>query len=236
MPCPCLSPSHRTTHCTNCTRWWQGDTSLPSSSMRKRSWEWVLQPRGWPGTNHGRYTWRGTSIFLALLWSLVNPRHTDPARSFHRWPHVCATFEIYHSTVAKVWSFAAPAGVGHRATPDDSDWTWWFRDYLSSILSASNCCCKEIKFATPYTMSQSEWFLTRYLNPYSLVCMQEFVSEAVIWSHLRHENIVPFIGVVERDHSLWLVSKFMVGGNVKTYIQNRGRHNCDLRHLVRYFT
>ena len=66
--------------------------------------------------------------------------------------------------------------------------------------------------------------------------MQEFVSEAVIWSHVRHENIVPFIGVVERDRSLWLVSKFMVGGNLKTHIQNMGGHNCDLRHLVRYFT
>ncbi|KAG1853706.1 kinase-like domain-containing protein [Suillus subalutaceus] len=61
---------------------------------------------------------------------------------------------------------------------------------------------------------------------------KDFVSEAVIWSHLKHENIVPFIGVIDKDCRLWLVSKFMYSGNVRTYIEYTGRGNCDLRHLA----
>lgn len=62
---------------------------------------------------------------------------------------------------------------------------------------------------------------------------KDFVSEAVIWSHLKHENIVPFIGVIDKDCRLWLVSKFMYSGNVRTYIEYTGRENCDLRHLAK---
>ncbi|KAG2050708.1 kinase-like protein, partial [Suillus hirtellus] len=59
-----------------------------------------------------------------------------------------------------------------------------------------------------------------------------FVSEPVIWSHLKHENIVPFIGIIDKAYRLWLVSECMYSGNVKTYIEYMGRENCDLRHLV----
>lgn len=62
---------------------------------------------------------------------------------------------------------------------------------------------------------------------------KDFVSEAVIWSHLKHENIVPFIGVINKDHRLWLVSEFMYSGNVRTYIEYTGRENCDLRRLAK---
>jgi hypothetical protein len=58
------------------------------------------------------------------------------------------------------------------------------------------------------------------------------VSEAVTWSHLRHENIVSFIGVMEKDHSLWLVSKWMFSGNVRAFLDIAGRAKSDLRHLV----
>ncbi|KAJ8583224.1 kinase-like protein [Rhizopogon salebrosus TDB-379] len=61
---------------------------------------------------------------------------------------------------------------------------------------------------------------------------KDFVSEAVIWSHLRHENIVSFIGVMEKDHSLWLVSKWMFSGNVRAFLDIAGRAKSDLRHLV----
>ena len=75
--------------------------------------------------------------------------------------------------------------------------------------------------------------MIRQFNPYSPVSPQDFVSEAVIWSHLKHENIVPFHGVVEKDYSLWLVSKWMDNGNVRIYLNGPGRRaSCDLRHLV----
>ncbi|KAG1905669.1 kinase-like domain-containing protein, partial [Suillus fuscotomentosus] len=51
-------------------------------------------------------------------------------------------------------------------------------------------------------------------------------------SHLKHENIVPFIGVIDKDYRLWLVSECMYSSNVKTYIEYTGRENWDLRHLV----
>ncbi|OAX44634.1 kinase-like protein [Rhizopogon vinicolor AM-OR11-026] len=88
--------------------------------------------------------------------------------------------------------------------------------------------------AVIYTASYNNRFVAikRSHLPRLNECRKQFVSEAVIWSHLKHENIVPFIGVIEKDHGLWLVSEWMHKGNVRAYIESVGRGSCDLRNLA----
>ncbi|KAG0707782.1 kinase-like domain-containing protein [Suillus ampliporus] len=88
--------------------------------------------------------------------------------------------------------------------------------------------------ATIYTASYNHQAVAvkRSNLPSISQCRKDFVSEAVIWSHLKNDNIATFIGVIEKDNRLWLVSRFMFSGNVKTYIESTGREKCDLRHLA----
>ncbi|KAF9227940.1 kinase-like protein [Gyrodon lividus] len=59
-----------------------------------------------------------------------------------------------------------------------------------------------------------------------------FASEAILWSTLRHPNIVPFLGVVVDDQfNISLVSEFFTNGNIKCYLE---RHSgADRRALGR---
>lgn len=43
-------------------------------------------------------------------------------------------------------------------------------------------------------------------------------SEAILWGTLRHKNIVPFIGVIENDLDMGLVSPFFRNGDVRNYM------------------
>ncbi|KAG1756801.1 kinase-like domain-containing protein [Suillus paluster] len=89
-------------------------------------------------------------------------------------------------------------------------------------------------FATIYTASYNHQAVAIKRSHYRAVgqCRKDFVSEAVIWSHLKHDNIVTFKGVIEQDQRLWLVSPFMYNGNVRSYLEHTGREHCDLRHLA----
>jgi len=61
--------------------------------------------------------------------------------------------------------------------------------------------------------------------------MQEFCKEVVIWKHLSHQNILPFIGatlVIESKREKFeIVSEFMENGDIKTFIKN----NADVNRL-----
>ena len=47
-------------------------------------------------------------------------------------------------------------------------------------------------------------------------------SEVVGWKWLRHENILPFVGVTPE---FAIVSDFMEDGNIVKFIANHPRHN-----------
>ncbi|EIW80727.1 kinase-like protein [Coniophora puteana RWD-64-598 SS2] len=50
--------------------------------------------------------------------------------------------------------------------------------------------------------------------------LKSFSSEAVVWSHLRHPNVLPFYGVFQQgDATLCLVSPYMGRGNVRSYLR-----------------
>jgi len=54
--------------------------------------------------------------------------------------------------------------------------------------------------------------------------LKSFSSEAVVWSHLRHPNVLPFYGVFqEGDTKLCLVSPYLENGNIRSYIQQNSK-------------
>ena len=46
--------------------------------------------------------------------------------------------------------------------------------------------------------------------------LQAFCKEAVMWKYLKHQNILPLIGV--STSPIQLISKWMPGGNLSEYI------------------
>ena len=48
---------------------------------------------------------------------------------------------------------------------------------------------------------------------------QTLYQEAVVWKHLEHKNIVPFLGVTSTP--LQLISDWMPGGDLREYIKKR---------------
>ncbi|EIW80813.1 kinase-like protein [Coniophora puteana RWD-64-598 SS2] len=47
-----------------------------------------------------------------------------------------------------------------------------------------------------------------------------FSSEVTVWSHLRHPNILPLIGVVQQERTLCFVSPYLSHGNIRMYLGN----------------
>jgi serine/threonine protein kinase len=49
---------------------------------------------------------------------------------------------------------------------------------------------------------------------------QKFRREVIAWRHLRHPNILPFIGVNLERHKLAMVSEWMDHGNINEFVEN----------------
>ena len=54
---------------------------------------------------------------------------------------------------------------------------------------------------------------------------QEFCREAVTWRHLRHPNILPFLGADLEQHRLAIISEWMDHGNINEYLKERKEVN-----------
>ncbi|KAG8896485.1 hypothetical protein FRB99_008869, partial [Tulasnella sp. 403] len=52
----------------------------------------------------------------------------------------------------------------------------------------------------------------------NLLHIQQFRREAAVWARLRHENILPLLGVCVLESTLHMVSPFMANGNVREYV------------------
>jgi serine/threonine protein kinase len=53
---------------------------------------------------------------------------------------------------------------------------------------------------------------------------QVYLSEVIVWTCLRHPNIVPFVGVpdsVDSTQDVVLVSEWMGGGTISSYLRQR---------------
>ena len=58
-------------------------------------------------------------------------------------------------------------------------------------------------------------------DTFSPRALQKFRREVVAWRHLRHPNILPFIGVILEPYRLAMVSEWMDHGNINEYIKHR---------------
>jgi len=58
------------------------------------------------------------------------------------------------------------------------------------------------------------------LSQPSLIMVQDFCREAVVWKHLSHPNILPFIGVTTNDERDALISPWMRNGTIIKYLRN----------------
>ena len=68
-----------------------------------------------------------------------------------------------------------------------------------------------------YRVSRSVIHVTIFSFP-STDQIQSLYQAAVVWKHLKHQNIVPLIGIAPTP--LQLVSGWMPGGDVTEYIMN----------------
>ena len=53
--------------------------------------------------------------------------------------------------------------------------------------------------------------------------LQRFCREGVAWKHLRHQNILPLLGVTVSEHRFAMVSEWMGNGNINEFVE-RDRH------------
>ena len=49
--------------------------------------------------------------------------------------------------------------------------------------------------------------------------LQRFCREGVAWKHLRHPNILPFLGVTVSGCRLAMVSEWMDNGNINEFVE-----------------
>lgn len=63
-------------------------------------------------------------------------------------------------------------------------------------------------------------------NP-SLMNKQAFHDEVVVWRHLKHPNITPFLGV-STSFTICLVSEWMQNGNIGGYL----KHHRDVNRIT----
>jgi len=62
-------------------------------------------------------------------------------------------------------------------------------------------------------------------DPPSLSGPQKFRREVIAWRHLRHPNILPFVGVNLERRRFAMVSEWMDNGNIREYVEKHGGVN-----------
>ena len=73
------------------------------------------------------------------------------------------------------------------------------------------------------------------LETVSIILLQGFYREAVLWGRLSHPNILKLVGVQEdtEKREFVAVSEWMERGTIMNYIRNNPTNRLE---LVRYFT
>ena len=55
---------------------------------------------------------------------------------------------------------------------------------------------------------------------------QRFCKEIITWKALRHENVLPLLGVTMSENQFAMVSEWMVNGNINEFIKAHRDVNC----------
>jgi len=69
--------------------------------------------------------------------------------------------------------------------------------------------------------------------------MESFCKEAIVWRHLSHPNVIPFLGIDTTLFRLCMVSLWAVHGNIRTFLRNNPRADrssliLDIAHGLEY--
>ena len=49
--------------------------------------------------------------------------------------------------------------------------------------------------------------------------MQRFCKEVVAWKALRHQNVLPLLGVTMSSNQFTMVSEWMLNGNINEFVK-----------------
>jgi serine/threonine protein kinase len=61
---------------------------------------------------------------------------------------------------------------------------------------------------------------------------QRFCREVMTWKNLRHDNVLPLIGVTMSGHQFEMVSEWMVNGSINEYV--KAHKDADRFELVSF--
>ncbi|KAH8824824.1 kinase-like domain-containing protein [Flagelloscypha sp. PMI_526] len=66
-----------------------------------------------------------------------------------------------------------------------------------------------------------------FLSSDSQEILQEFLNEAIIWRHLRHPNVLPFLGINQTvfPGQTCFVSRFLANGNLAVFLKKNPNHD-----------
>ncbi|KAH0586831.1 hypothetical protein H2248_005678 [Termitomyces sp. 'cryptogamus'] len=112
-------------------------------------------------------------------------------------------------------------GVTDRETKPRTCGT--FGDIFHARYNGSLVCLKSVKVYRE--RDSTEAFDERRRNAY-----KAFSREAVVWSQLSHENILPFYGIYFFDNTLCLVSSLMPNGTIYDFLGDKPTANRP--HLI----
>ena len=67
--------------------------------------------------------------------------------------------------------------------------------------------------------------------------VDDFLREATVMKHLKHPNLVTLLGVCTREAPFYIITEFMVGGNLLDYLRDTERsRNLNAVMLMYYAT
>ena len=52
-----------------------------------------------------------------------------------------------------------------------------------------------------------------------MLAVQRFCKEVLTWKSLRHQNILPLLGVATSDNQFAMVSEWMANGNINEFVK-----------------
>jgi serine/threonine protein kinase len=84
---------------------------------------------------------------------------------------------------------------------------------------------KARRVQTPDDMHKvgTQWFV--FIVTYTHLIPQRLVGEVVGWAWLRHENILPFIGITTQPNRFSMVSEWIPNGDIMSFIAHSPNRN-----------
>ena len=133
---------------------------------------------------------------------------------------LCCAFEILPSSFPLV-----PTFDGHQTTPFAMG---SFSDVYEATLEGRCVAVKTLRItntgsidAVRKVCSHASPFVRKAIT----TVPQPLIKEVVRWKWLRHENILPFVGVLSKPPHFSIISERMENGSIMNFIRAHPNHN-----------